>query len=160
MWCLSQLGLILYTLKLKPLSQLFQALLHQSDYLKSRWKPRQGEESTADIGPLTRKQNKSKLLSFPGLKGRLDFGGSTPKFSVAVVGHDRPTQARGDLNLTRQAPEEQWLLSALWTGQDICGVGEDLSDNRDARERGGRTGHLGPDGGGPCMLCEGVGISC
>ena len=117
MWCLSQLGLILYTLKLKPLSQLFQALLHQSDYLKSRWKPRQGEESTADIGPLTRKQNKSKLLSFPGLKGRLDFGGSTPKFSVAVVGHDRPTQARGDLNLTRQAPEEQWLLSALWTGQ-------------------------------------------
>lgn len=77
----------------------------------------QGEESTADIGPLTRKPNKSKLLSFPGLKGRLDFGGSTPKFSVAVVGHDRPTQARVGLNFTRQAHKEQPLLPALWTGQ-------------------------------------------
>ena len=39
-------------------------------------------------------------LAFPGLKGQLDFRGSTPKFSVAVVGHDRHTQAQGGLNLT------------------------------------------------------------
>lgn len=37
------------------------------------------------------------------------------------------------------------FLSSL-TGQSICEVGEDLSDNRDARERGGRTGHLGQTG--------------
>lgn len=50
------------TLKLKPPSQPLQALLQQSDCLRSRWKPRQGEESTADMSPLTRKQNKGTLL--------------------------------------------------------------------------------------------------
>lgn len=68
----------MHTLKLKPLSQPFQALLQQSDGLKSRWKPSQGEESTADMPPLTRQHSESTLLSFPGLKGQPDVRGSTP----------------------------------------------------------------------------------
>ena len=87
----------MHTLKLKPLSQPFQALLQQSDRLKSRWKPSQGEESTADTPPRTRQQSESTLLSFPGLKGMLEV---YTELSAAMTGHGRPTQARGGLNLT------------------------------------------------------------
>lgn len=41
------------------------------------------------------------------------------------------------------------FLSSL-TGQSICEVGEDLSDNRDARERGEAGQDTWARRGGPC----------